>query len=307
MTTTSGDASGTGRTLTVRFATVRLRQRQEPLAITFPEVLRRAVVPGTEITYRDRTWHMGQVRPPNLDDVRGGAFSPSSPRDLVSGTIGYDDTAVASSWDQAAKDFIDVDVPSGGRFPFLLDVRRGVLAYVAVKPAGVLSAFQALLNQSGSGHWRVQRILNEQSWEAWRASVERVQRLSFVLRPPNPNYTRRPTVEQMIDGGHAGVVRVVMESDPNALEGLDLESSFIAEAIEHTVQLGYGSVKADGTTPVGGQDVERRYDSKARGSELLAQVPAEDTTSDAAAMSDALSTLSDDQILEEESDDDAPE
>jgi hypothetical protein len=285
------------RTTVARFATVRLAgDTAGELPLDFSALLRDSMVTGMEVTHYRKTWRLGQVR--ELEGRTG----------ILTGSIGFDDTSTGVGWDAEAKDWIEVDVPSGSRFPYVLDLERGLFAYEAAQSAGVLSALQALLNSAEQGRWRVQRVLNEQSWEDFRARVKRVRRLKLVLHRPNPNYVGRERVEELLEQSRAELLRLTLETPEDDLEGLDLSAAYVAQAITH-VELGYGTLKADGTERVGQEEVERRYDSASKGAEHIVEVPVASTgTATGLTLSDALSTVQTEDLIEEgdDDDDDAP-
>ncbi len=274
----------------VRFATVRLAG-DDALPLDFSATLRAALVPGASTTRYGKTWRVGPLV--DIEDRPG----------LVSSRIGYEDTAQSVQWDPEAKDWTTVETPQGTVFPFALDVDTGLLAYQAPASASVLSALQALLNEQGQGRWRVDRVMVEETWSSWRSSVARVRRLAFVLRRPNPNYVGRPRVESLLEDANAGLVRLVLEAPADSLEGLDLEAEYVREAIDHAVERGYGSLKADGEQDVGGQAVERRYDSAVQGAELLRQIDSEADVLPPSLLSQALATVGSDPLLEVGDDD----
>jgi len=67
----------------------------------------------------------------------------------------------------------------------------------------------------------------------------------FRLLRPNPNYGDREQVRKLIEEGNAEMLRMVMRADPESLDGLDIDSQFVSEAVEH-VQAGYGDFASYG-------------------------------------------------------------
>lgn len=290
MTRPDGSRVETPRRVSVRFATVRL-VGDDVLPLDFSATLRRALVAGSSVQRYGRTWHVGPLLP-----------VPERPGS-VSSRIGYEATSEAFSWDAEAQDWITVESPSNTVYPFVLDTETGRLAYQARASAGLLSALQALLNVQGQGRWRVERIMVNETFAHWRSSVTRVSKLRLMLRRPNPNYAGRPRVESLIEEANAALIRLVMEAPQDDLEGIDLEAEYIQQAIDHTVDRGYGSLRADGEQTINGELVERRYDSVTQGGELIQEVEASATGVDPGALSDALDTVGDDPLVEAADDD----
>jgi hypothetical protein len=279
------------RTATVRFAQIRLfGEDGNTLPLDMSAQLDAAFRAGKAVERRNRIWHFGRIK-----ELQPG---------YLAGKVGYEDARETTSWDGDLGDFIDVSVPNGTAFPFVLDLSRGRLAYQAQKDAAILSAIQALLNTSNHGRWRVERIVKRQSWDQWRHDVSRVEELRFSLRRPNPNYVGRPRVEGLIESAQARLVRVVMQADPDELRGLDLEGEYVREFLDHAHR-NYGSFKALGAKTVNGQDVEQRYDSAAEGAELMAEAEVgPDMSVPSASLAASLSTLEDDATTEADDDDD---
>lgn len=245
---------------------------------------------GKALERHNRMWHFGRVK-----DLQPG---------YLSGKVGYEDARETTSWDGALGDFVDLSVPNGTAFPFVIELSRGRLAYQAQKDAAILSAIQALLNTSNHGRWRVERIVRRQSWDEWRRAVSRVEELRFSLHRPNPNYVGRPRVEGLMEQAHARLVRVVMQADPDELQGLDLEGEYVREFLDHS-QRSYGSFKALGATTVNGQEVEQRYDSTAEGAELMTEAEVgPDMSVPSASLVASLSTVDDEATTEAGDDDD---
>lgn len=283
------------RTALARFATVRPRGTTgDELPLNLAEELRQALVPASDVTRHNRRWRFGQFR-----DVEG---RPG----VLAGQIGYIDARETTLWDEEEQDFAVGSVPDGTSFPFVLDLQRGLLGYQAAKSSGVLSALQALLNSAGRGEWRVQRILNEQTWSTWSSSVVRVTRLTFTVHLPNPNWVGRDRLEKLMEDSKAGLARIVLQAEPDSLEGLDVQSEWVQQLVEHTEEKGYGTLKADGEAVIAGQDTERRYDGAARGAEELRELPVAVTGSIASeTLSDALATVDEDPLAETVDDDEA--
>lgn len=250
---------------TLRYATIRLVERAGPGQMEPTEwsssFLRPALQSPAAVERYRHLWRLGDVQ-----ELRPG---------VISGRVGYDDDRSATFYDEERQGFVDESVPNGAAFPFVVDLATGRMAYQAPTSRGVLSAIQALINAGGSGTWRVSAILVEQSWEEWRRRVSRVQRLSFRLRLPNPNFRGRERLEQMMVSSRAGLLRTVYEADPDDLEGLDLEAEYIGQMRQHA-DMGYGNYRAVGTQQTEAGEVEERFDSTPGGAERVDQVDVDD-------------------------------
>lgn len=268
-------ATTSGARHTVRFATVRRvidetdGYEQDQLfgeLVEEPadsELLRRALVPGSSVARRERTWCLGKLV--ELPDAQS----------RLAGRIGFVDSATVSHWNAELNDFEDVSVPSGASFGFVLDVERGVLAYLAPASAtgGLLSALQAMLNDQRLGRWSVSRVLIRDQWGHWKQGLKRVRNVRVILHRPNPNYRGRKRVEELLEGSRASVLRTLFEADPDSLEGINIEDVYIQQMLEH-VENGYGSFAIVGDHQSGpdGPVEEERFDSAADGAEALAHV-----------------------------------
>lgn len=285
---------------TVRFAIVALASdADDQLPLDFSSLLRQSLVPGASVERHNKLWRVGP-----LIDVPG---RPGS----IGSRIGFEDSSTSNVWDHEAQDWTTIDTVEGTVYPFVLDFATGRLAYQASSSVRLLSAVQALLNSNPQGtRWRVQAVMVRQSWSEWRSSVRRVRRLRFRLVEPNPNFDGRPRIEEMLDGTRSKTADVVLTTDLDDLEGLDLESVFVKQAIAHSVEKGYGYLKAEGEVVVDGQPVERRFDSQVEGSEYIAQFPTPDIGGlTPGVLSAALDTVDEDPMIEAApaDDDDAPD
>jgi hypothetical protein len=195
-----------------------------------------AIRPATQVERYNRIWRMGQIR-------RGGPW--------ISGRIGYETIGgPAQLWSEELQDFEEVSLLEGRTSPFAVHLPTRHVAFQLrmpqIKPRTFTGAFQALLNEASVAfRWRVIEEIIEVSWPEWRQSVERVIALRFALARPNPNYGNRQQLRQLIEDGNAEMVKTIMRANPEDLDGLNVDSEFVRESIEH-VSEGYGNFAADG-------------------------------------------------------------
>lgn len=262
-TTTSGARAGAAAVRYARITLISDGPDEDQLPIDFASTLREAFTRGGTAERHRKVW-------------RFGGLAPVAEREQVlGGRVGFIDNKATTriAWNDELRDFVEVDTSDGSRFPFVVDLTTGRMAYQAQSSAGVLSAMQALLNSAMSGRWRIERVLDAQDWPTWRASVTRVQKLTFNLRRPNPDYAGREHLEQTMEGARAKALRAIYEADPDDLEGIDTEAVLIREMVDHA-NLDYGSYSATGTRVApDGEEVEARYSSRPGGAERVDQLP----------------------------------
>jgi hypothetical protein len=149
----------------------------------------------------------------------------------------------------------------GRTSPFAINLPTARVAFQLrgsqIRPRTFTGAFQALLNEASPLYrWRVTEEIAQIPWPEWTASVQRITELRFRLLRPNPNYADRELVEKLIEEGNAEMLRMVLEADDDNLEGLDINSDFVEEAINH-VQAGYGNYASYGEVVEDGEHCRR--------------------------------------------------
>jgi hypothetical protein len=215
-----------------------------------------AIRPATQVERYNRIWRMGQIR-------RGGPW--------ISGRIGYETLGgPAQLWSEELQDFEEVSLLEGRTSPFTVHVPTRHVAFQLrmpqIRPRTFTGAFQALLNEASVAfRWRVIEEIIEISWMEWHQSVQRVTALRFSLARPNPNYGNRRQLRQLIEDGNAEMLKTIMRADPEALDGLNVDSEFVRESIDHVAE-GYGNFGADGEAVEEGESYLTSWSSAQGGS-----------------------------------------
>lgn len=168
--------------------------------------------------------------------------------------------------------------------PFVADLRSGRLAFQLRRPRthprAAAAVFRALLERAvPNRHWQVVVELTRVPWADWRRSVERLRELRLLLRRPNPDYGDRHQVQALIESTNAELLRMVLEADPDSLEGIDVDAELVAEAIDH-VRAGYGDFVAVGDTGDHGSPHVTSWQYRHGGAPLQTQVPLSAATSE---------------------------
>jgi hypothetical protein len=215
-----------------RVAFARIEALTLQAAVIQQEALFKALKPGTRIERHRRVWRMGQVR-------REG-------RSLV-GRIGYEAPGIDELWDDEIADFREMERPAGTTSPFAIDLRHLRVAYQLrpglIRAKSFTGALQALMNDADPvDRWRVFPELETIPFEQWLATVDRVVSLRVRVERPNPHYADRQRVRALIEGANARMAEIVLNADPEDLQGIDVKDPFIVEAIEHANE--YGSYAA---------------------------------------------------------------
>jgi hypothetical protein len=243
------------RTGRIAFAQITVAEESR-LPFDRSEALIASLRPGTSIERYNRRWRMGRV------DKLAAA--------LVTGRIGYEATAgTAELWNEQLVDFEETTVLQGRTSPFVVNLPASRVAFqlrgAQIRPRTFTGAFQALLNEASSLYrWRVNEEIVHIPWTEWRASVDRITEIRFTLQRPNPNYGDRAEIERLIEEGNAEMVRMVLRADPESLDGLDIDSEFVSEAIEH-VQAGYGAYVSYGEVLEVGETTQAAWYSDQEG------------------------------------------
>ena len=192
--------------------------------------------PGTEVTRYSRTWRLSRA-----SQIRAG---------LWHGRIGYVKEGQFSTvdWDDRNKEFIRGEASSGVVVPFLVDVEHRLVSFQLipgeVRENTVTSNLQALLNSQETYRWKITPCRYRQTFAQWRSSVSRVSTFSTVLELPNPSWTGRQKIQDLLEGLHAELVRIRARASDDG--SIDDESDWFRESMDH-VRQGYGKVDIIGT------------------------------------------------------------
>lgn len=185
---------------------------------------------GTKVETYGRTWYMGRVT------VRDG---------WAHSRLGFASGTEFEMWDEDQQDFIDAEVNAGTTSPFVVRLEDLRVAFQlrgsAIKGQSFAHALQSLMREASGEQWRVELETTAISLPEWLSTVSRVTRISFTLRPPNPNFTNRPLIKNAVGDTEAAIARLVLEADPDSLDGLDTNAALITQALDHTDR-GYGQV-----------------------------------------------------------------
>ncbi len=201
---------------------------------------------GNRIERHRRTWIAG----PSTSD-----------RSSFWGRIGFQsDDGANEIWDEEKKDFTTIAARTGSSSPFLVRARDGRLAFQlrpgVIRRTGYCGALEALLNEArDESAWRVSADLAPLEWSEWIGQAGRIKKLTFVIKEPNPNWRGRESLEGIVEGANAHTVRMVYEAHDQGA-GIDVTDDVVMQAIQHTVERGYGKVigESDGGS-------HRRFDS----------------------------------------------
>lgn len=208
--------------------------------------------PGAEVTRYSRTWKISKAT-----EMDAG---------LWHGRIGYVREGQFSTvdWDEGNKEFVRGEASSGVVVPFLIDTENGLVSFQLipgeVRKNTVTSNLQALLNLQDTYRWKITPCLYRQTYSQWRSSVSRVTTLSTVLELPNPSWTGRQKIQDLIEGLNAELVRIRARASDD--RSIDEQSDWFREAMHH-VRQGYGKVDVIGTDRETG--TESRYVETAEG------------------------------------------
>lgn len=199
------------------------------------------VVPGATVDRYRRTWIVGQT-----EEHLG----------VLYGRIGYErDASQFEIYDEEQKDFVGVSIRTGNVTPFAINLNSLVLAFQTKPPeivmGSVANAIAALLSEDDA-RWRAESLLaRRMTLNEWVQSVDRVTRIRFFIRQPNPHYQDAPDLEALIEQAQAEVGRLELQADG----GLDLNSPFVEQTLRHVDEHSYGEARLTGSTVDGTESV----------------------------------------------------
>lgn len=186
--------------------------------------------------------------------------------DILVGRIGFRGAeGMAEVWDEEAKDFYEIAVPSGLTAPFAVNLRTLQMILqprgAAIKLHGLIGAFRSLLAQRGD-NWRIVTARQAMTFAQWRASVDRVVAVRFRLHKPNPHWQGAPDLEAVMEGAEAETAQLEL----HAQSGIDTASSFVEQSQRH-VERGYGAARYVGQRGGGTSDIRESVYNTDLGSE----------------------------------------
>ncbi|MFI6026387.1 hypothetical protein [Amycolatopsis magusensis] len=237
------------------------------------------IVPGATVERYRRTWIIGQTEQHS---------------DVLYGRIGYErDASVFEIYDQEQKDFVGVSIRTGTVTPFAINLDTLVLAFQTKPPeivmGSVANAVASLLTE-GDARWRAESLLaRRMTLSQWREGIDRVTRIRFYIRQPNPHYQDAPDLEALIEQAQAEVGRLELQADG----GLDLESPFVEQTLRHVDEHGYGDARLTGKTADGAESV---YSTEIHTVEEVTEAPAHPETGEVgqASLADAVAAETED-------------
>lgn len=197
-----------------------------PGVVTLERALREALVTGAYATRFRREWRMGRM---------------TSQGQVIVGRIGYGTDDTVDIWDEERQDFRQAAVPLGQTSPFALNVSTGRIVFqrrTTISAGSFTGAFALLLNISSSYlGWGVDVDETPESFAEFVDSVDSVQRLTITMRPQNPNYRGRRTVQHLIEGAQTAMAQLTLTG-----ESINTADDVVAQAIDHALE--YGKVTA---------------------------------------------------------------
>lgn len=198
-----------------------------------------------------------------LDDLELGSRVARHKRTWIVGPNGYQDVDVwgrigfvaqgdaQEVWDEVTQDFRPVDSERGASAPFTVNRATGRLSFQfrpgLIERTAYTAALEALANRTvvarnEKPRWRVWPDIGEMTWQEWVERAGAVDRLSFRIELPNPNWAGRQDLENIVENSRTTLLELVYSTDDPA--GLDLNDALIRQAIDHTVERGYGAARA---------------------------------------------------------------
>ncbi len=195
----------------------------------FRSALKESWVAGTQVTRYSRTWRLSRFTRPedglwagHIGFVREGDFS----------TV---------EWDEAKKDFIRGEASSGVVVPFLISDVHCLVTFQLipgeVRPTTVTGSLQALLSANGTHFWTIRQFKYSKTIDQWLESVGGVSTFKVRLLYPNPNWTGRQKIRDMMSELKAGILDIKAKAEKDGY--IDISSDLSQQAMDH-VRLGYG-------------------------------------------------------------------
>lgn len=220
----------------------------------FRSALEQSWVAGTRVTRYTRTWLLSKRT--DFGDK------------ICAGNLGYIKEGEVSTphWDEDNKDFKRSETAGGIIVPFIINSDLRIVTFQLfsnkVKQTTVTSNLQALLNAQRTHIWKINPFLLKQNFSQWLTSVDRVANFNARLEYPNPNWTGRKNLEELIDSLEAETVNINAKAFEEG--SIDTNSPWLEQAMDH-VRQGYGRVTMAGPNAETGLQ-SRFVESEAGGS-----------------------------------------
>lgn len=218
----------------------------------FRSALEQSWVAGTQVTRYRRTWRISKWTKPE--------------ERIWAGRMGFVKEGELSTlaWDDDEQDFVRGEASSGIVVPFVVGEDSRYVSFQllsgVVRPTTVTSNLQALLNAEGTHSWRIKPVVIRGSFEEWLSSIRRLSEFHVRLILPNPDWTGRPNVENLMTDLEASTLQIKAKASGN--DSIDTESDWFTQAIDH-VRFGYGKATLVGLDNQTGE--ESRFIEEPRG------------------------------------------
>lgn len=209
--------------------------------------------------------------------------------EFIHGRLGFSRSKAAEAvvYDEKALDFVTEPVPTeDGRFAhFSIGIASQILVFETV-PGSIdrevfVSRFSDFIRMTDEPY-ELRAISDDDSFEKWKARVDRVTRLAVAVARPNPDVTKATerTLQKLVDI-NADKMEIKVESAQPG--GINTGPEAISDPIEHALS-GYGRARAVGVR--GAQEVE--FDSQTTARSRLVELGPEGTSDDTFARLDEI-------------------
>ena len=202
----------------------------------FRSSLEQSWTPGAQVTRYERSWRLSK--------------SAEHDEGVWHGRIGFVKEGELSTldWDDSKEDFIRGEASSGVVVPFLIDGGSRIVSFQLVsgqvRTKTVTSNLQALFNTSKAHYWKIEPLSFKTGFEDWKSTVSCISKCKFRLSYPNPNWTGRENIKELMDGLRAEVITLRARADKES--SIETDSDLFQQAMDH-IRLGYGSAEMVGT------------------------------------------------------------
>lgn len=161
--------------------------------------------------------------------------------------------------------------------PFVIDDINRIVTFPliagAVRPTTVTGNLEALLNVEGTYRWEIVPISYPMNFSDWQQSVSRVWRVNARLTYPNPNWTGRDELENIMNGFEAEVLRIIASAEERS--SLNTDSTWFQQIMDH-IRQGYGRAAVSGTDKITGGESRLLLTERGGAVPAISRVPASD-------------------------------
>lgn len=170
---------------------------------------------------------------------------------FFTGRIGFEELRPTERWSPGKVDFEVTQMVNGQTSPFAIEVRTLRMAFQlrsgTIRTTTFTEAFRSLIKAQLGIDWTISPLAEGESWDEWRARVERITELHVTVREPNPTYNFDEPRE-LIEGANAKWLSFVAQAKPEDVRGLNVEG-WLSGVLSHATD--YGHTSAKGQTPDG--------------------------------------------------------